>query len=379
MANIEDYRKLFPITEECTFLNNAAVSPTSLRVRDSVEALLKEFSTCGLRCYGRWMKRIAEVRDLFARLIGADPAEIAFTGNTSEGLSIVASGIDWKSGEAVLVPVFDFPSNVYPWMNLERKGVKIYCYEKKDGRFGVPELEKALRPGVRLVTVSSVDYVTGFRCDLEALGEFCRQKGILLCIDAIQSLGAIPFDAKKCGAHFVASGGHKWLVGMMGVGALYVSPEASGIIHPDRVGWRSVVNEEDFSALNFELKGGALRFESGTQNVVGIYALGAAADLILEIGVDTIWKKIRLLNDGFAEGLRDRRLRVVSSMVESERSGILSFIPPGSPGELFNHFASKGVSVSHRGEFIRLSPHFYNNEKDVEIFFRVLDGYMDRL
>ncbi len=378
LKNIESYRKLFPVTEESIFLNNAAASPVSLRVRDAVECLIKEQSECGLRCYGRWMNRTAEVRTLFARLLNVDPSEIAFTGNTSDGLGMVANGIDWKSGEAVLVPRNDFPSNVYPWMNLERKGISVLFYEKENGRFGVPEIKKALRPGVRLLAVSSVDYITGFRCDLEALGEFCNRSGILLCVDAVQSLGARPFDARECGAHFVATGGHKWLLSLMGIGALYVSSSVNGIIHPERVGWRSVANEEDFSVLKLDLKRSALRFETGTLNLVGIYALGAALDLILEIGVENIWRRIRGLTDLCVEGLRERKLPVLSSMTENERSGIVSFMPPGNPQELFEYFLAKHVSVSLRGESMRLSPHFYNNEGDVEAFFRALDKYLER-
>ncbi|UCF56466.1 MAG: aminotransferase class V-fold PLP-dependent enzyme, partial [Deltaproteobacteria bacterium] len=200
------------------------------------------------------MKRIREVRHLFAELIHGDPSEIAFVGNTSEGLSAIAAGLEWKKSDGVLVPKPDFPSNIYPWVNLERQGVRVHFFQRRDGWFGVEEVDKALGPGTRLLSVSSVDFATGFLCDLEALGDFCRRKGLLFCVDAIQSLGLIPIDVKRYGIHFLASGGHKWLLSAMGCGVLFVSRDVDNLVHPERVGWKSVVQEEEFFRLQFDLK-----------------------------------------------------------------------------------------------------------------------------
>ena len=374
LKDLDSYRSQFPITEQYTFLNHAAVSPASLRVVAAVEALFKEFSTCGIRCYPEWMKRVGRTRSLFAELIHAEPDEIAFVGNTSEGLSIVAGGLDWKSGDVVLAPFPDFPANIYPWLNLERLGVKVRFYERHDGRFGPEDVEKVLCPGTKLLTVSSVDFATGFACDLEALGDFCRGKGIFFCVDAIQSLGVIPIDVKKLGIHFLAAGGHKWLLSTMGIGGLYVSGEVSALVHPTRVGWKSVVDEEDFFRVHFELKPGARRFETGTMNIAGIAALGAALELTLEVGVENIARKIFALNDLFSEGLKERSLKVTTSLVQKERSGILTFLPSSDPKALFEHLSRENVMVSLRGEKIRLAPHFYNNGDDVESFFRAVAG-----
>ena len=219
MKDLSEYRSEFPITENYCFFNNAAVSAPSLRVTKAVSDLMFQFGAEGLVRYPEWMKTVQKTRSLFAQLINSDDSEICFTANTSEALSIVAGGLSWKPGDKVIVPVPDFPSNVYPWLNLERAGVEISFLQKNNGRFGIPEIEAVLRPGTRLITVSSTDFTTGFRCDLEEVGDFCRKKGILLCVDAIQSLGAVPLDVRKCGAHFLASGGHKWLLATMGIGA----------------------------------------------------------------------------------------------------------------------------------------------------------------
>ncbi|HOI94310.1 MAG TPA: aminotransferase class V-fold PLP-dependent enzyme [Syntrophobacter fumaroxidans] len=375
MKSTKRYRAFFPVTDRYAFLNHAAVSASSLRVRAAVESFLDALVESGPVRYGEWMEGVAEARRRFGRLINAEPGEIAFTGNTSDGLSIVAEGLDWKPGDAVLVPMPDFPANVYPWLNLERLGVEMRFYRKNLGRFGPAELEEAFRPGVRLLAVSSVDYSTGFRCDLEAVGEFCREKGILFCVDAIQSLGAFALDVRKCGIHFLAAGAHKWLLGLMGSGALFISRDADEMVRPRRVGWRSVVDENNFETLSLSLKKDALRFETGTGNVAGILGLGAALGLLLEVGVDTVSESILALNDRVLDGLRERSLEVVSPLEKKNRSGIVSFIPPGNPEELFDFFNRRNVCVSHRGRYIRLSPHFYNNAEDIDAFLDALDAY----
>ena len=308
-----------------------------------------------------------------ARLIGADASEVAFVANTSDGVSAVAQSLGWREGETVLVPRPDFPTNIYPWMHLERWGVRVRFYERREGRFDVSDVESALVPGTRLLTVSSVDFASGFACDLEALGAFCREKGLLFFVDAIQGLGALPLDVRRCGIHFLAAGGHKWLLSAMGCGLLFVAKTAQDGLVPDRVGWRSVKDEMDFDALHLDLKPDATRFEAGSLNLPGITALGASVGLLLEAGSDGIRERILALNNRFCQGLEERGLRVVTPMAPGERSGILCFEPPGDPDALWRFFAENRVSVSLRRGVIRLAPHFYNHAGDVERFFRVLD------
>ena len=375
MEDFDRYRPEFPITENRTFMNHAAVSSPPIRVIKSVESLLREFSYCGIECYPKWLKRIDEVRGLFANLINAHKHEVAFVGNTSEGLSSVAASLKWKEGDVVLVPRPEFPANIYPWMNLEPQGVLLQFVQREEGRFGVREIERALKPRTRLFSVSSVDFSTGFRCDLEAIGDFCKRKGILFCVDAIQSLGVIPMDVKKFGIHFMAAGSHKWLLSTMGCGTLFISNEVNDMVHPDRVGWKSVVDEEEFFQLSFDLKPDALRFEPGTMNIAGIYALGAAIDLLQELGIEKIYSDVVNINDLLFQELMDRNVRIMTPMGREERSGILSFIPSSDPKSLFKFLAGKRIVVSLRDNMIRLSPHFYNNRDDVRIFFEALDSF----
>lgn len=375
MENFDAYRSQFPITQNYTFLNHAAVSAPSVRVVQAIESVTREFSHEGIAYEPKWMRRVEQVRALLGRMIHAEPGELAFVGNTSEGLSAVASGLRWKKGDGVLAPLSEFPTNVYPWVNLERLGVKVHFFQKPEGRFGVTDVEKALRPGTRLLTVSSVDFATGFRCDLDALGGFCREKGLLFSVDAIQSLGVIPMDVKKSGIHFLASGSHKWLLSTMGCGALFISSDVDHLLDPERVGWKSVAQEDEFFQLNFNLKPDALRFEPGTMNVAGVYALGAALELLMEVGVEKIYEHILDLNHLIYQGLQDRRIRIISPMGARERSGILSFVPPTNPKTLYKFLIERKIMVALRGELIRLSPHFYNSEEDVRQFFQAFDRF----
>lgn len=373
MKDIEQYRSDFPIAREYAYFNHAAISPMSLRAAEAASSLARELSREGIARYMDWMVRIKEVRSAFGRLINAEPDEVAFVGNTSEGLSAVAGGLHWKSGDKVMVPAPDFPANVYPWMNLERRGVEVVFVKRREGRLEVEDVKKSLSPGVRMLSVSSVDFSTGYACDLKALGDICREEGLLFCVDAIQGLGVLPMDVKAFGIHFLSSGGQKWLLGPMGCGGLYLSKEVNRLVRPEMVGWKSVVDEEDFFRVHFDLKSTAERFEPGTLNLTGIYALGAAVDLLLEAGIDRIRSRVFQLNNLFLDGLERRGLRAVSPMGEGERSGILSFIPERDAKALFSFLLQEKVMISERGGLIRLSPHFYNNEEDIDRFFKALD------
>jgi selenocysteine lyase/cysteine desulfurase len=371
--DLSAYRAEFPISEMYVFLNHAAVAPVSHRVSKAVSSLAEEMCRCGIDGYPRWMEGVGAARRQAARLLGAGAHEIAFVTNTSEGLSVVAGGLDWRVGERVLVVRPDFPSNIYPWMDLERKGITVDYVSRREGRIQVKDLEKALRPKTRLLTVSSVDFLNGYRADLAAMGAFCRQKGLLFCVDGIQSLGLIPVDVKGCHIHFLSAGGHKWLLGPMGCGVLYVAQEVVDLVHPKGVGWKSVRGENDFFTIRLDFKPDALRFEPGSLNLLGIHGLGAALDLLLEVGVARIFESVLAVNDLFVQGLRQRGLKIVTPLERSSRSGILSFMPKADPEKTFYTLMEENIMVSERKGLIRLSPHFYNTEADVRRFFEVLD------
>lgn len=371
----DPWRKLFPVTCSQIFFNNAAMAPPSLRVVQAMQGFMTECAEQSSRNYAAWGRRVTQVRNKAAALIGGQASDIAFTGNTSFGLSYVAQSFPWLPGDAVLVPVPDFPSNVYPWQNLKNRGVEVIEVPRRDGRLTREDCDRALTPGTRMLTLSSVDYASGYAADLMDLGDWCREKGLIFVVDAIQSLGVLPLDVQRMGIHALAAGAHKWLLGPMGIGLLYVAPHLRSLLQPCLAGWKSVVDPENFE-LHFQLREDAAVFEPGTLNLAGIFGLEAALDLLSEVGAENIRARVFAVCDALVAGLRERGLKVPTSLQAQERSGLIFFEAP-EPERLFRALQAKDVMLSLRNKRLRLSPHFYNNEEDVVRFFRALDEVLD--
>ena len=365
-------RALFPALGQGTFLNHAGIAPCSTRVAAAMQGVIAEQAQHGSGGYRRWTQLVAGVRRQAAALLGAGADEIAFVPNTSTGLSLVAEALPWQAGDAVLVPVPDFPANVYPWQHLARHGVELVSVPRRNGRLEPADVERALVPGARLLALSSVDYATGFSADLAAFGAFCRERGLLLVVDAIQSLGVRPLDVKRCGIHALAAGAHKWLCGPQGIGLLYVDRTLLPRLAAPLAGWKSVVDEEDFS-LHFTLRGDAAVFEPGTLNLAGIAGLGAALDLLEEIGGEAVAARIQALTGELSDGLQARGWRVAGPWPAAERAGIVAFAGPAGSQVLFRHLTAGGVTVARRDDRIRLSPHFANDAADLARFFTLLE------
>lgn len=367
-------RTLFPALDEQIFLNHAGIAPCSTRVITAMRTVLTEQARLGRAGYRDWHERTAAVRRQAADFIGATASDIAFIPNTSTGLSLIAEALPWQAGEAVLVPTPDFPANVYPWQHLARRGVRVIGLPRRHGRIEVKDVALALVPGARVLALSSVDYATGFAADLPAIGAFCRKHNLLLVVDAIQSLGVLPIDVKRCGIDALACGAHKWLCGPQGIGLLYVAPELRGQLVPPLVGWKSVADAENFS-LHFALRDDAALFEPGTLNLAGIAGLGAALELLTEIGSARIRAQVAKLVEQLAGGLEQRGWRLATPWQEHECAGIIAFAGAVEPRELFRYLAANGVVVALRDGRIRLSPHFANNEADLAGFFTLLDRF----
>lgn len=368
-------RALFPALEGQIFLNHAGIAPCSTRVVAAMRTVLTEQASLGSAAYRLWTERVTTVRRQAADFIGALAGEIAFVPNTSTGLSLVAEALPWQAGEAVLVPTPDFPANVYPWQHLARRGVRMIELPRRQGRLEVNDVACALVPEARVLALSSVDYATGFATDLPAIGAFCREHGLLLVVDAIQSLGVLPLDVKRCSIDALACGAHKWLCGPPGIGLLYVDQELQRRLVPPLVGWKSVADAENF-ALHFALRPDAASFEAGTLNQAGIAGLGAALELLTEIGSARIQAQVAKLIEQLSVGLEQRGWRLAAPWQEHERAGIVAFAGAAEPQELFRYLAANGVVTALRDGRIRLSPHFANNEADLAGFFTLLDRFL---
>lgn len=368
-------RQEFPIKANQIFFDHAKVSPLPRRVRDAVNAFTEDASEYGTKNYKAWMMEVDRVRGQFARLINGDVDEVAFVKNTSEGISIVANGIDWKAGDNVVIPGIEFPANVYPWWNLKRFGVETRMVKAKDGRILFDDLVEQTDERTRVISVSSVECNSGFRNDLNRIGEFCKEKNILFCVDAIQSLGILRIDVKRDNIDFLAADGHKWMLSVEGLGGFYISKNVLEKIYPVTVGWDSVVNACDFMNYDFTFRPDAKRFEEGSFNTMSIYALGAALDLLLEIGIDIIQSSALLQGDYLVEGLRQRGMKILNSMIPKERSGIISYTLTANLQQLATYMAENNVSLTVRDGMVRLSPHFYNSQDEADRFFDLLDNF----
>jgi len=267
-----------------------------------------------------------------------------------------------------------FPSNVYPWENLASRGVKIRVVMEEAGRISLERIIEAIDSRTRLVAISSVQYASGFRTDLATLGEHCQKKGVFLCVDAIQSLGAMPIDVKGMHIDFLAADSHKWLCGPEGIGIFYVSKEIQGYLRPTCVGWLSVRDPWDFDRCEFGLADSIKRFDSGSYNLAGIYALGGALEMVLEIGVDHVCQRLLFLTDRLADGVRNKGYRVVSSRNRAEASGILAFSSAvHDHREIKRHLqAEHRLVIAVRRGRLRSSPHFYNTEKEIDQLIELL-------
>lgn len=372
MTKFHDYsaqkwRNLFPVTAHSVYVNHAACSPISIRVRDRIEKLIQDSSTDAVDNYPKWLETRENLRILISKLINAETPQIAFVKNTSEGLNILASGLTWRSGDRIILADCEFPSNVYPFLNLEKYGVEIDFVKNRDGFLDVEDFERRITPRTRLLSVSFVEFVNGFRNDLPALGKICRRHDIIFCVDSIQGLGAVPLDVKALHIDFLANGGHKWLMGLAGMGLIYVQDALLKKIDLKHVGWLSVKDAWNFFDYKMDLLDDAKRFEMATENWLGIYGLEASVELLLEVGIENIYHHLLFLTDRLAEGLREIGLSIASSEDEKHRSGIISFRShsPEHTKKIFDFLIKNHIICSYREGVIRISPHFYNSESEM--------------
>jgi cysteine desulfurase/selenocysteine lyase len=367
------FRNEMPVTGRWAYFDHAAVAPLSGRARQALLEWADDTSANGVVSWSSWQRRVEETRCRAAILLHADPLDVAFVKNTSEGVGIVAEGFPWQVGDNVVTAQDEYPANVYPWLNLADRGVEVRRIPNRDGRILVDDLRNAIDGRTRLVSLSFVEFATGFRNDLDAVGSLCRERGILFFVDAIQGLGVLPVDVSGSPVDFLAADGHKWLLGPEGAGLLWVRREVVDRLHPVGVGWNSVVHAHDFDRIELRLKPHAGRWESGSLNVGGIVALGASLGLLLEIGVERLAGRVLELTEHLCAGMRRIGLEVYSSRRAAEASGIVSLVVPGGDVRgLVRRLREAGVVVNQRAGRLRVSPHAYNTEEELDRLVELL-------
>lgn len=374
--DIERIRDMFPVTKNYNFQNHGGVSPLC---RPAAEAM-QRYIDQGLHYAGvpsGFYRQAEQVRRLCAQLISATPDEIAFVKNTTEGLGWVAGGLSWNTGDNVVTTNVEFPANIYPWMGLRARGVQLKMVPEESGRVPVDRIADAIDGKTRVVTVSAVQFASGYRLDLAALGRICKEKGVLFCVDAIQALGAFPIDVRAMNIDFLATGSQKWLCGPEGVGFFYCSQSLIGHLKPMTAGWLGMKNALDFGNYRFEFVDTARKFDTGGYNLAGILAMGAAIEMWIELGIDKVGTRVLSLTDRLVDRLRAKGYRVVSSRRQHESSGIVAFI-----SDVHDHAAiQQHLQNEHRVVIVvregrlRSSPHVYNTPEEIDQLVDLLPAH----
>ncbi len=365
----DQIRALFPITERAVYLNHAAVSPPPTSTIEAVRAQLRDVAENGSLNYRTWVATKERARRLAADMIGARPDQVAFVRNTSDGLSTVANGLSWRTGDNLVTFRNEFPSNIYPWLRVrEAFGVEVRMFEERDGRIDLDDLIALIDERTRIVAISQVQYASGFRADLVRLGRAARAHNTLLVVDVIQAMGVIPTNVEVELIDVAAGGGHKWLLTPEGVGILYLSNRARALVEPTLVGWTSVPQPEDYGNLEQGWNHGTLAWETGTCPTALIHGLEASLKLLTETGVERIAAYLEQLTDYLCERLRNRGYQIVSSRRPGEKSQIVCVRHNRglTPMALYAHLKQRNIITAPRGDRLRIAPHLYNTREDID-------------
>ena len=355
----------FPQAEDICYLNHAAVSPWPKCTSDAVSQFAQENLVRGAQYYPKWLKEEQTLRENLRKLINADSTdEIALAKNTSEALSIIAYGLHWQAGDEVIISNQEFPSNRIVWESLSQFGVKLIIANIQEGN-SAQTISQHLNPKTKLVSISSVQYASGLYTDLESLAKNCRKNKTLLCVDAIQSLGATPFDQQKIQADFIVADGHKWLMAAEGLALMYINKKHIDQLKLHQYGWHMIEEKGNYNKNSWEPAKNATRFECGSPNMLGIHALNASLEFILEIGIDTIFGKLQQRMQFLIEQLKTiDGIHFNSDIEPPTKSGIINFsIPNIDSGQLYQKLMKQGVICANRDGGIRFSPHFYTTEE----------------
>jgi cysteine desulfurase / selenocysteine lyase len=360
-----EHRAEFPVTERFTYLNHAAVAPLPRRTADAMREFSEDACLNGSFHYPEWMAACDAARNAAARLVNASASEIAFAKNTSEGIATVALGFPWKAGDRIVAFEEEFPANYYIWKKLEQwKGVRVEwlsCFDPLE------KIEQAAQ-GARLLALSFVQYLSGYRADLAAIGEICRREDVFFFVDAIQGLGAFPFDVRAMNIQAFAADGHKWLLGPEGQGLLYVQQDWQDRIEPVEFGWTTVAGFQDYASRDMTPRHDAGRYECGTLNTVGLHGLRASLDFILEVGVERIGAAVQALGDQLAAGASRLGYEVLGpARTARTGAGIVSIRHPQMDSRVVHaRLRDAGFLAAPRQGWVRLSPHFYVSPEDIE-------------
>lgn len=366
----------FPVLGEVNYLNHAGVAPIAGRAA-SVMAECAQQATEGRLADNDWYMRVLAVKSQCAKLINArGKHEIAFIPNTTTGLGMLAGGLDWQAGDRVVITDVEYPANRYPWTDLKAKGVVVVeAKQGPDRRIDVDDVISLINDRTRVVSLSHVQFGSGYKIDLKPIADEVHAAGGVLCADAIQSVGVMPVDVQALGIDFLSADGHKWMLGPEGAGFLYCEEDLCQQLRPPIAGWLGRYNHLDYGSYDERYYPDARRFEPGTWNINGIRGMGASIDLLLEVGLDTVWSRVDALCEHLRGRLSEKGYTVVSPPGANERSGIVAFDLPGREDEhdgIVKKLADQQIIIASRMGHLRASPHFYNSIEQMDALVEAL-------
>lgn len=364
----------FPLDEDIIYLNHAAVSPWPIRTVDAIQRFSKENMHNGAQNYLKWLENESKLREQLRSFINAPSAnDIALLKNTSEGLSVVAEGVEWQEGDNIVSSNEEFPSNRIPWLAQAIKGV---VFREVDISSEAPEqaLIDACDEKTRLLTISSIQYGSGRRLNLGLLGDFCRNNNILFCVDAIQSLGVIPFDVQSVKADFVMADAHKWMLGPEGIALFYCAESARNSLKLHQFGWHMVEDMGNYDRTDWQPAESARRFECGSPNMLGIHALSASLSIFEKVGIEKISQLIINNSLYIIDNIKNiANLDIVTPTEEAQLGGIVTFKLGGQDNsEIYRKLMNNKVICANRKGGIRFSPHFYTSKTKIDNSLEVL-------
>ncbi|NBC16291.1 MAG: aminotransferase class V-fold PLP-dependent enzyme [Bacteroidetes bacterium] len=367
---LDALRSHFPHTEHSVYLNHAATGPLSEPVVAAMQAYLDQRHRTQVENYFDVQPTIAATRERIAGCLGTTVDRVEFAPNTSSALNVLAEGLDWQPGDRIAVPGCEFPANVYPFLHQERKGVEIDFIPHEEGTFTLDALEDTLTPKTRLLTVSWVQFLSGFRADLEAIGRLCRDRGVLFCVDAIQGLGALQLDVERLGIDFLACGGHKWLMSPQGTGFLYVTAALQEHLTP-QAGWlHGPVDWDNFFEYELTFHEDATRFRLGMLNHLGLVGMHAALGLYAEADPAVCEARVLERAAALAEGLDRLGLPRYGTADPDHASGIVTVRHP-EPEALYEYLKERDITIAMRNRLLRFAPTYYNHPDEID---RALDA-----
>jgi len=347
-------------------MNHATISPLSSLVVDELHNYLYVRSETEIENYFSFLKIVNSAKNRLASLINTTPDRLAFVDNTSNGLNVLAQAVDWKSGDRLILNDIEFPSNIYPFLNLKQYGVEADFVKSGNGIIKFEDIEKAVTPKTRLISISHVQFLSGYRSDIARIGELCRSKGIIFCVDSIQALGAMREDVERMKIDFLASGTQKWLMSMQGLAFIFVAKELQEKLNPKFVGWTSVEDAWNLLDYKLALREDATRFQNGTVNAIGIAALNVTLGFMESMGHDNIEKTILDNSEYFINKLSESGITPILKGGEREiLSGIVSFHSDKAE-EIYEKLKQRNIIGAVRGDVVRFSPHFYNTKEEID-------------